>query len=132
MAKTLILTPKIFFREFYLYQLDIVPSYHPTQFKGKPQLRKQHKNLISDPILSHLVQIWAPQFFSWVLPVLLVRHHPMQFLGKIKNKTSENGKKPNFVPNFGPNFPSIPPNVFLWNLFLLLARHCSKLLSYAI
>ena len=27
--------PKFFFREFYLYQLHIVRSYHPIQFKGK-------------------------------------------------------------------------------------------------
>ena len=39
MAKTLIFSSllggPIFFREFYLYQLDIVHSNHPMQFKGK-------------------------------------------------------------------------------------------------
>ena len=39
MTKTLIsgpiLGPQIFFQEFYLYELDIVPSYHPMQFKIK-------------------------------------------------------------------------------------------------
>ena len=41
MAKTLISDPILpppppnFFREFYLYYLGIVPSYHLTQFKGK-------------------------------------------------------------------------------------------------
>ena len=39
MEKTLILVPNLglqdFFRDIYLYYLDVVPSYHPMQFTGK-------------------------------------------------------------------------------------------------
>ena len=31
------------------------------------------KNLISDPILTRLVQIWASKIFSWVLSLLYIR-----------------------------------------------------------
>ena len=118
--KTLILgpvsDPKFFFRDFYLYKLDIVPSYHPIKFKGKlmnqfwengktpnfgpnfgpnltPQnffvsfistrcqtllqgiilcnfqkneqtkLQKMVKNLILDPIVARLSNIYAPNHF---------------------------------------------------------------------
>ena len=29
-----------------------------------PKLQKMTKNLILDPILAHLVQIWGPNFFA--------------------------------------------------------------------
>ena len=32
------------------------------------------KNLISGPILARLAQIWVPNFFSWVFPLLDIRH----------------------------------------------------------
>ena len=53
MAKTLISGRQKIFSEFYLYLLDIVPSYHPMQFKGKlmNQTRENYKKkLISGPI----------------------------------------------------------------------------------
>ena len=32
------------------------------------------KNLISDPIFCCFAKIWGPKFFSWILPLLDVRH----------------------------------------------------------
>ena len=52
--------PKNFLRKLYLYyKLDIVPSYHPMQFKEKliSQNEENVKNLILGPILTHLAQI---------------------------------------------------------------------------
>ena len=40
--------------------LDIAASYHSMQFQGKLKLAKK---LVSGPILAHLTQIWAPNFF---------------------------------------------------------------------
>ena len=70
MTKNLILGPLLthlvdiwrpkFFRKFYLYNyLNIVPGYHPRQFKGKlmTQTGKNVKNLISGPISAHLAKI---------------------------------------------------------------------------
>ena len=49
-------------------------------------------------------------------------YHPMQFPGKLMNQSWKNDKKPNFGP----------PIFFLRVLALLVIRHCSKLLFYAI
>ena len=56
------------------------------------------KNLVWGPILAPLSQIWAPNFFSWILLQLDVRHccklyHYIQFQGKLMNQTWENDKK---------------------------------------
>ena len=49
------------------------------------------KNLISDQILAHLVQIWVPNFFpEFYLYQLLdsvLSYYPMQFKGKLKSQT---------------------------------------------
>ena len=55
------------FRECYLdQQLEIVPGNHPRQFKEKLMRQNEEnlKNVISDPILTHLTQIQAQNFFS--------------------------------------------------------------------
>ena len=50
-----------------------------------------------------------------------------QFQGKRMIQTQENGKKPNFGPDLGP----LGPNLSCQNFFTkLVARYCSKLLSY--
>ena len=41
-----------------LVVLNIVPNYHPSQFKGENE-----KKLILDLILAHLAQIWTPKIF---------------------------------------------------------------------
>ena len=88
------------------------------------------KNLVSDPILASLAQIWAPKkIFLWILPLLDVRHRGMQFLGKQMNQIWENGKKPSFGPDFGPFGPQ---NFFSRILSLLDIRHCCELLLYVI
>ena len=76
------------------------------------------KNLISDQILAHLVQIWVPNFFpEFYLYQLLdsvLSYYPMQFKGKLKNQTWQNDKKTNFGPHFGPSGPNLgPKNFFL-------------------
>ena len=57
---------QIFFWKLYLYwKLDIVLSYYSRQFKEKlmSQNEENVKNLISGPILNHLAQIQAENFF---------------------------------------------------------------------
>ena len=69
MTKTLISDPILepfFFREFYLYLLDIVPSYHPIQFKGKliyQTWEKGKRKLILSQILANFAQICAPKIY---------------------------------------------------------------------
>ena len=48
------------------------------------------------------------------------------------NQIRENGKKPNFGPDVGRFSPCLGPKNFKWVLPLLVGRHNSKLLSYAI
>ena len=69
MAKTLIscpiLLPQFFFCEFYLYELNIVPSYHPIQFKEK--LMNQASENYRKPDFGRFGQQLAPPpiFFHW-------------------------------------------------------------------
>ena len=59
------------------------------------------KKLILGPILTHLAQIWAANIFLDIV----TRYHPIQFKGKLRNQTWENGKKTHFGPDFGPFWP---------------------------
>ena len=73
------LGPKIFFHEFYLYyMLDIVASYHCMQLQGKLMSqtwengKKPSFRTDFDPFGPNL----GPKiFFSWILPLLHVRHY---------------------------------------------------------
>ena len=47
------------------------------------------KNLISDPILARLAQIWAPKLLLWVLPALDVRYCRKLSLYTISEKTND-------------------------------------------
>ena len=47
------------------------------------------KNLVLGSILAPLAQIWAPKIFSWILPVLDVRHSCKLSLHTISGKTNE-------------------------------------------
>ena len=40
----------------------------------RTKLEKMTKNLVSGSILACLAEIWGPQFYLWILPVLDVRH----------------------------------------------------------
>ena len=87
-------SPPQFLFDFYLYyMLYIVASYHCMQFQGKlmnQTWENGEKELVSGLILAPLVQIWAPKnFFSWILPILDVRHHCKLSLHAISGKTNE-------------------------------------------
>ena len=47
------------------------------------------KNLVLGPTLAHLAQIWAPKFFSWILPLLEVWNYCKISLYAIPRKTNE-------------------------------------------
>ena len=91
------------------------------------------KTLILDLILTCLMQIWAPNFFLGVLPLLVVKHYFKLSSYAIYRKTSEPNfrkwqKKTNFGSDFGLIRPKFgPPIFFSWMLPLLDAKHCSKL-----
>ena len=94
------------------------------------------KNLILDPILTHLAQIWGSQIVQWNLALLVVRHCSMlwklmnkrKLKRKLINQTWGNGKKPTFEPDWSFGLPKL----FTWVLPLLNVRHCCKLWLYAI
>ena len=89
------LVRKTVFRRFYLFYLQqvlyIVASYHRMQFQGKimNQIWKNYKNLVQSPIFPLLVHIWAPNFFSSILPPPVVRHCCKLSLYAILRKTNE-------------------------------------------
>ena len=92
------------------------------------------KNLISGPILACLPHIWNPQkifleFYFHELLNVVPSYYRVQFKVKLMNEAWENDKKPNFGPDIGPFAPKLPAN---WVLPLLVVKHCSKLLTYAI
>ena len=82
------------------------------QFQRKlmSQTEKMTKNLILGLILACLAQIWAPNFFSEVLPILDVRHCRKLSSYVISRKTydanSTKWQKPHFGPALGPLGPN--------------------------
>ena len=78
----------------------------------------------------------TPKFFSWILPLLVVRNCSEQSSYAIFWKTNKRNFRKWKKTNFGPNLDSFGPNlslpVFLWILPLLVARNCCKLSSKAI
>ena len=73
----------------------------------------------------------GPEIFSWILPLLVVRHCCNLSLYAISRKTNEpNLRKWQKNPNFRPKFGS--PKFFSLILPLLHVRHCCKLSLYAI
>ena len=69
------------------------------------------KNLILDPILASLAQIWASQncfckFYLWYQLETVPNCHPIHFKRKLMNQTSENSEKSNFGSNFIRNLGS--------------------------
>ena len=75
------------------------------------------KNLILDPILACLAQIWAPKFLNgfevYYMLGIIASFHCMQRQGKLMNQTWENDEIPSFKPNFGPFWLKFgPPKIF--------------------
>ena len=95
-----------FFRKLYLYQkLDIVPSYHPMQFKEKliSQNEENVKKLIPGPILTHLTQMQTQHFFFRKLYLyqkldIVASYQPWQFQVKLISQAEENTKNLILVP----------------------------------
>ena len=95
------------------------------------------KNLISGPILDCLAQIWVPNFFSWVLPILDVRYCCKLSLNATSRKrydpNSRKWRKTSFWAWFrsiGPKFRL--PNFFLKNLTSSITRYHGQLSSCTI
>ena len=87
------LDPKIFFRGFYLnWMLDIIASYHCMQLQGK-LMNKTWENK-KKPSFRPNFDPFGPNlgpknFFSWILPLLDVRHCCKLSLYAISRKTNE-------------------------------------------
>ena len=96
---------------------------------------KVTKNLILGPILGHLAQIWAPNFFLWVLPLLVIRHcselsfYPIE---KITDKLKKMAKNLILDPILTDSTQIWVQKRFSWILPLLLVTHCCKVSLYAI
>ena len=48
---------------------------------------------------------------------IVASYHGMQFQGKLKNQTWENGKTPSFEPNFGPFGPNLGHQSFFFQKY---------------
>ena len=72
------------------------------------------------------------EFYFHELLKIVPSYYGMQFKVKLMNEVWENDKKPNFGPDFGPFAPKLPAKIFSRVLPLLVVKHCSKLLTYAI
>ena len=98
----------------------IVPSYHSMQFKGKlmNQTWENGKKTDSGTNFDLFVPNLGPQFFLWVLPLLVVclyiiaSYNCVIFQGKLMSKMLENGKKTSFGFDFGPFGRNLGPNIF--------------------
>ena len=112
------------------------------QYKQKLVMQpwENGKNLISDPILTTPHYPHHPHlqtFFSWVLPLLVVRHCSKLLSYAILRKTNEPNLKKwqkKFGPDFGPFGPNLGLQIFLWVLPNVLpnCRHCCTVSLYAI
>ena len=92
------------------------------QFPGKlikTKLEKLTKKLILGPILAHLAQIWGPNFFLWVVPLLVVRDCSKLSSYAIERKTNKT-KLEKSVKNLilGPIWPKFGPPKFFRGLYL--------------
>ena len=75
------------------------------------QTWKMAKNLILD---GPFAQICTPNFFSWILLLLDVRHcFKLSMYSILINKTQEDGKKPRFGPDLGALGPNSGQNFFI-------------------
>ena len=125
-----------FFRKLYLYQkLDIVPSYHPRQFKEKlmRQAEENVENLILGPILAHLAQIQA-QISFWKLYLyqkldIVLYYYSWQFKEKLMSQNEENVKNLISGPILNHLAQIYAQNFFSEALPLLVVRNCCKLSS---
>ena len=115
---TQVQAPKFLQGNLRLLMLDIVPNYHPRQFKGKlmSQTEDNVKNLILGPILAHLAQTQAPKLLPDALPLLVVRDCSKLSSQAIQRKTNEpteeNVKNLISGPFFSPFGPNLGPKSF--------------------
>ena len=70
-------------------QCSKLSSYAIWRKTNEPNLRKWQKKLILERILVCLAQIWPPQFFLQVLPLLVVRYCSKLSSYAISRKTNE-------------------------------------------
>ena len=81
------------------------------------------KKLVLRLILAPLDRIWAPKFYSWILPLLHVIHHWKLSLYAISRKTNDPNlrkwkKKTSFRTNFGPFVPNLGPKILFHRFYL--------------
>ena len=72
------------------------------------------------------------EFYFHELLNIVPSYYRMQFKVKLMNEAWENEKKTNFGPDIGSFAPKLPAKIFSRVLPLLVVKHCSKLLTYAI
>ena len=67
------------------------------------------KNLIPNPILAHLSQLWGSKTFRglYLYQMLDIVASCIQFQEKLMIQTQVNGKKPHFGPDLGPLNPNL-------------------------
>ena len=105
--------------------LDIVPSCNPMQYQGKLMIQtwENGENVILGPILACLARIWAPDLFSWVLPLLDVRYRRKLSSSAISKKTYDAKSRKYQKTSFWAWFRSVapkfgPPNFFVSKIWL--------------
>ena len=71
------------------------------------------KNLISDPILACLAEIWTPNILD-----IITSYYHIQFQGKRMIQTQENGEKPCLGPDLGTLGPNSGHQFFFLKIWL--------------
>ena len=127
------------FSSWVLPLLDVIHccklSLYPISRKtNEPNLRKSQKNPPSFcPEFSALGPNLGPKFFFrrfylYQMLDIVASYHCMQFEGKLKNQTWENGeKKPSFGSNFG---PSRPNSLLQFSFFFFFKNLASSVFRY--
>ena len=127
------------FSSWVLPLLDVIHccklSLYPISRKtNEPNLRKSQKNPPSFcPEFSPFGPNLGPKFFFrrfylYQMLDIVASYHCMQFEGKLKNQTWENGeKKPSFGSNFG---PSRPNSLHQFSFFFFFKNLASSVFRY--
>ena len=127
------------FSSWVLPLLDVIHccklSLYPISRKtNEPNLRKSQKNPPSFcPEFSPFGPNLGPKFFFrrfylYQMLDIVASYHCMQFEGKLKNQTWENGeKKPSFGSNFG---PSRPNSLLQFSFFFFFKNLASSVFRY--
>ena len=124
---------------FFLWVLSLLVVRHRSKLSfyaiyrktKEPNLRKWQKKPDFGQHFDLLGPNWVPNFFLWVLPLLVFRYCFKLSLHSISRKTNKPNlgkwqKKPSFRTDFGPFGPNLAPQAFI-NYNFSYMRFCAQM-----